>query len=129
MQSFYHVEIGGEIKNLVKNSHALTYTEVLDQHSSRMFVSSPDTDASTGNETPASIIKRFKEYDEYELDDIVFSRLVVESCVSARLRLEVETRFSHMEDFDDLPGQVYFMLVLDTCHASAASDIGSKEQL
>ena len=87
------------------------------------FVYPNHFDAASGNETPASFVKRFREYDTYELDDIVFSRLVVESCISARLRVEVETRFSHMNDFDDLPGQVYFMLVLDTCHASAASDI------
>ena len=35
----------------------------------------------------------------------------------------IKKRFSHYEDFDNFPGQVYFMMILDTCNISATIDI------
>ena len=40
----------------------------------------------------------------------------------------IKTCFSHYEDFDDLPGQVNFMMILDSCNTSAAIDIEGAEK-
>ena len=82
---------------------------------------------STGNlattKTSASTLIRNKDYDEYEQYNIALSRLIVESLLSPLYRETIKTRFSHHNNFEELPGQVYFMMVLDTCNTSAAIDI------
>ena len=55
--------------------------------------------------------------------DVGLSRLAIEACVSVSLREEIAIRFSHTPDFDELPGQIYFMMILETCHASASLDV------
>ena len=35
------------------------------------------------------------------------------------------TSFSHNKDFDELPGQIYFTMVLSACNTSASFDIES----
>ena len=32
----------------------------------------------------------------------------------------IKTRFSHYENFDNFPDQVYFMMILDACNTSSA---------
>ena len=78
---------------------------------------------SGGDETPTSVINRFKCYDDFELDDVGLSRLAVEALLSVSLREKLETRFSHYPRFQNLPGQIIFMMVLDTCNASAEIDV------
>ena len=41
------------------------------------------------------------------------------------LRETIETRYDHLDDFLDLPGQVYFAMALEACHASTALDIST----
>ena len=74
-------------------------------------------------ESPESISSRLRAYDEYEKYDIAFSRLVIEALISPAYRETVKTRFSHHKDFTDLPGQIYFMMVLSACNTSASIDI------
>ena len=70
-------------------------------------------------ETLESIQDRFRTYDAYEkLLDVAFSCLLVESLVSPDFRDTVKHRFSHVIDFESLPGQIYFMMILDACNAS-----------
>ena len=64
-----------------------------------------------------------KEYDDYERADVYLSRLAVESLMTSALDAKVLIRYEHYEDFEDLPGQVYFMMVLDVCNASADHNI------
>ena len=37
----------------------------------------------------------------------------------------MKTCFSHVNDFDDLPGHIYFIMTLETCNASTSLDIDS----
>ena len=50
-------------------------------------------------------------------------RIAVESLVSSALDAKILIRYGHYDDFEDLPGQVYLMMVLDICNASADHDI------
>ena len=57
---------------------------------------------------------------------MAISRLAVESLVGFELREKIIIRYSHIDDFvDNLPGQIYFMMVMETCHASTAMDVNS----
>ena len=57
------------------------------------------------------------------------SRLVVESFISRSLETKLQIRFGHLDDYDDAPGQVLFMMILDICNASADKDIESATKL
>ena len=68
-------------------------------------------------------------YDEYELDDLALSRLLVESRVSDSVRETVEICFGHEPYFADASGPQYLMMVLDSCNASIVHDIdGAKKK-
>ena len=87
---------------------------------------SVDTDG-TQVETRDSIQARHHIYDEYKIYDISLSRVVVESLVSSSFRHEMQTRFSHNPNFDDFPGQVYSVMILDACNSSTILDIDGAE--
>ena len=111
---------------LLDDPHAFSIDQVLDEFTRRSADPPlPVVDATSGLETPASIATRLPFYDDYEHFDIGLSRLAVESLVHPVLRSTVVTRYDHYENFEHLPGQVYFMLVLDACHASVSLDISS----
>ena len=115
--------------DLLEHSHAFDYTQVLAEHNSQMIetvlLDAAGDPVSTSGLAPtaASVQLAIKDYDFYEKGDRALSRLAVESCVSPRLRQEIRTQFGHLRGFNSFPGQVYFMLVLDVCHASSATDI------
>ena len=73
--------------------------------------------------TAASILARHRCYDDFELYDVHLSRLVIETLVHPTLRATITTRYGHFDDFDDLPGSVYFQFALDAVHASTSLDI------
>ena len=79
--------------------------------------------AITGDPLQTIVERNFKKYDEYELADIYMSRLAVEALVSRALETKIQIRFGHVNDFEDLQGQVYFMVILEICNASADRDI------
>ena len=54
--------------------------------------------------------------------------MAIESLITLRLREAVSTRFSHINDFDNLPGQIYFMMILETCNISISMDVTDAEQ-
>ena len=112
----------GKICYLLDNSHAFTVKEVITEHESRLVEPTSILD-DTGAETMASVAARFCSYDEFELHDVGLSHLTIDACVSVSLREEIAIRISHTPDFDELPGQIYFMTILETCHASASLDV------
>jgi hypothetical protein len=62
-------------------------------------------------------------YDQYELDEIETSRLVIESLLSPTLTDKLQTHFDHDSGYFDYPGNVILMMVLEVCNASVAYDI------
>ena len=106
LESFFHLPLTGEMKYLIDDSHHFTIQDVMDEHSSRL--------ATTGT---------FKEYDDYERFDIYLSRLAVEALISSALEGKIRIRYGHYDNFKRLPGQVYFMMILDICNSSADHDI------
>jgi hypothetical protein len=124
LQSFFSIPgSGNTMKNLTTEPHSFTFTEVLEEHESRNRDEPPSTFDSTQTELLSSVVDRFKCYDVFEIDDFNLSRLVIESLISADLRQKVKTRFNHFKDFAYLPGQVYFMMILEVCNASFTFDI------
>ena len=59
----------------------------------------------------------------YKRYDMALSCLLVESIVSSTYHETIRTRLSHCANFDDLPGSVYYMMVLEACNMSAAIDV------
>ena len=82
----------------------------------------PELDPDTGVETETSKQLRFETYDEYEFDDFGLSRLVVESLISPSLIERIVTKFGNDEMFETYPGQILFIMALDTCNASVQRD-------
>ena len=104
--TFFYVPLNGEMKFLVDDAHHFNIQEIIDEHNLRS--------CTTG---------AHKEYDDYERCDSFLSRLAVESLLSNALKAKIQIRYGHYEDFVDLPGQVYFMMVLDICNSSTDHDI------
>ena len=112
------------MKLLLDCPHDFTLEEVTKEYKLCLSLPDPVYDSSTTTETTESKINCFRTYDEYELADRSLSRLCVECLVSANFREKVIHRYSHLADFDVLPGQLYFMMIFDTCMASASVDVG-----
>ena len=116
---FYLPDSAGIMKYLPEDPHTFTLALVLTEHESRCSEPAPIMGGVDNNtETPASIIDRFKCYDDYEMCDWSLSRLAIEALVHPDLRAEVVVQFNHTDSFKKLPGSVYLMMVLDVCHAS-----------
>ena len=115
------------VYNLLSFSHLFELQNVIEEYESRILQHDPVLEAN-GDETKISVAVRIRQYDVYKLFDQALSRLVVESLLSASFREVIKTQFSHYENFDDLPGQIYFMMILDACNTSAAIDIEGAEK-
>jgi hypothetical protein len=102
--------------DVISDHHLFTIDAVTAEYESRQVEPIPVLVAAV--ETPECIQARFRTYDEYEKLDIAFSRLLVEYLVSPDFRDKVKHRFSHVIGFEFLPGQIYFMMILDACNAS-----------
>ena len=129
LETFFYLQLNLTVVDLLEHSHAFDYTQVLAEHDTRMLptvlmdAAGAEVSVSGNPPTAASLALAIQDYDFYEKADRALSRLAVESCVSPRLRQEIRTRFGHLTGFQHYPGQVYFMLVLDVCHASSSTDI------
>ena len=108
---------------MFENYHKVTVDEVIAQHEIRAGEADPELDDATGLETDESKERRFIAYDEFEFDDFGLSRLVVESLLSPTLMERIVTRFGNDDDLEFYPGQILFMMALDTCNASVQRDI------
>lgn len=112
---------------LIKNSHLFTIEDVTIEHNSRMNEPAIVNDA-PGIETNESKEARFCCYDDHDKYDIALSKMAIESLITLLLREAVSTRFLHINDFDNLPGQIYFMMILETCNISISMDITDAEK-
>ena len=114
---FYLPDTSGNMQYLPEDPHTFTLEAVMAEHKSRLV--EPAEVKDTNNvETPASILARFRTYDEYEKCDISLSKLAIESLVHSELRAEIIVQLSHLDNFKKIPGSVYLMMVLDVCHES-----------
>ena len=130
LQTFFFLpDSSNEMRNLVKNTHLFTLEDVINEHDSRL-TEPPAIDDSNGNETEGSVLARHRAYDSYELYDMALSRLAIEALLTVCLSEEIRTRFSHVADFEDLPGNIYFMMILETCNISVSMDVkGAQDDL
>ena len=55
--------------------------------------------------------------------DLALSRLTIEALISSTLRDNIQLRFGHHSEFDDFPGQIYFIMVLGVSNVSIAQNI------
>jgi len=113
--------------SILKESHAYTGNEVIAEYEDRL--TEPNSIINDeGKETDESVLARYKAYDEFELNDLLLSRIMVESLLSTLFREKLDTMFSHLRDYDELPGQVIFMMTLEACNASANLDVEGAKQ-
>ena len=107
-------------KTLLDGAHLFEIDTVLAEYESRILTHTPVIDPTTNAEMPESIFAGQRAYDEYEKCDIALSRLVIESLILEAFGKTIKTCFSHHNKFDTLPGQVYFVMILDAlqhiCH-------------
>ena len=127
--SFFSMPLGArEMLSLAENSHKFTVDDVIAEYEARVQPEAlPLLDSVSHMETASSVVNRYRSYDDFERGDLALSRLAMESLVTPAFRTTVHTRFSHLADFDDFPGQVYFMMVLDVANTSVAYDIEAAE--
>ena len=124
LESFFSItREDGSMTSILKESHAYTVDEVTAEYMDRLNEPPLLLDEDTGDETDESIIARLKAYDDYELNDLLLSRMMIESLLSASFREKLDVRFSHVPNFEELPGQVIFMMTLEACNASANLDV------
>jgi hypothetical protein len=122
-QGFFYLKgTDGKIYSLLTHFHLFTLNDVIKEHRDRSAPHVAVLD-SAGIETEASLKLSFSKYDKYDKLDCRLSRLAVESLVGASLQEDIETRYSHLDDFSTLPGNVYFLMVLEASNASVALDI------
>ena len=131
LQSFFHLpNADGVMTFLLAESHGFTVDDVIAEHESRCQVPPAAViDPITLLETSASIVSRSKCYDVYETEDLAFTRLCIEALLTSALRETLSIRFSHHPGYDDLPGQVLFMMTLEASNVSAEQDIKGAETI
>ena len=126
-QTFYAAFYQNEVVSLFEHYHKFTVEEIIDQYELRCEEPVPEVDPDTGNETEESRQLRFEAYDEYEFDDFGLSRLVVESLLTPSLLERIYTKFGNDDKYETYPGQILFMMALDTCNASVQRDIAGAQ--
>jgi len=112
-QTFYAIRgTDDAVVNLLDNTHRFTVKQTIAEYKRRC--------------EPGDV-GLFDSYEHYEMS---LSRMVVEALLTTEFRDKIDTRFGHHDDYDELPGSVYFMMALDTCNASTSHDIaGAKKKL
>ena len=130
LQNFFYLQSGTTMKYLLEHPYDFTYDEVHDDYKARLVEPAAVMDATNSTiETPESQTACHKAYNIYELSDHSLSRLAVESLLSSGFWEQILNRFLHKPNFEVLPGQVYFMMAMDMCLASASVDIdGAKDR-
>ena len=127
-QSFYAaLSADTQVVSLFEHYHKFTVEDIIDQCELRSEEPNPDLDPNTGDETETSKQLRFESYDEYEFDEFGLTRLVVESLITPELLERITTKFGNDDKFDTYPGQVLFMMALDTCNASVQRDVAGAQ--
>ena len=114
--------------DLTESYHLVTVEQVIAEYEVRILPEPSPVLDQQGVETPDSISVRHRHYDSYERDDVILSRLMLESLVSPTFREVIENRYSHIPGFDSLPGQIYFRMALEACNSSIFTDIRAAEE-
>ena len=126
LHTFFYLPFKGKMMNLIKNVHLFTIDTVTTEHESCINKPSVIQDL-TGSKTTDSVQARFRCYDKFKKYDFSLSRLAIESLITLCLQEAVSVRFSHVQDFDFLPCQIYFMMILETCNFSLSMDVKEAE--
>ena len=126
-QTFYAAFYQNEVVSLFEHYHKFTVEEIIDQYELRCSEPPPELDPTTGDEIEESRQLQFESYDEYEFNDIGLSRLVVESMLTPSLQERMFTKFGNNDNYETYPGQILFMMALDTCNASVQRDIAGAQ--
>ena len=72
----------------------------------------------------------FESFDQYELEDVELSCMLVLSLLTSTFQEKLEIRFDHHPDFEYLSGACLFIMALKTCNASVAHDVeGAQKNL
>ncbi len=122
-QTFYSALYQDDILSLFDHYHKFTIEEIIEQFEIRCDEPPPQLDLDTGIETETSRQLQFESYDSYEFDDFGLSRFVVESLLTSFLLERIATKYGNDVNFETCPGQILFMMALDTCNASVQRDI------
>ena len=114
-QTFYAIKDNdGTVVDLFEHSHRFKFVTVVDEFNRRADTTNVD----------------FEAFDQYELEEVELSRMLVFSLITSTFREKMEIRFDHRLDFEYLSGACLFMMALETCNASVAHDVeGARNQL
>jgi hypothetical protein len=124
MESFFAIaKPDGSVVPLADSYFVFKVEDVLQEFTSRLVEPGPMLMGPENAETSRSVARRFKCFDNYELDAIGMSRLMVESLLTQSFLQKIETRFSHIEDYELVSGVCLFMMALDACNANESVDI------
>ena len=115
------------MNNFILNDHIFKLDEIIKEYESCLIKNNTVLEYNHC-ETQESIEAQFRAYDTYILFDRSLSCLVIESLVSPSFREFIKIYFSHYDDFDNFPGKVYFMMILDVCNTSDAIIIEGAEK-
>ena len=64
-----------------------------------------------------------ESFDHFELEDITWFHILIESRISKTFRARLQVIFGHLKEYNKGPGSELFMLAFEICHASVALDI------
>ena len=113
LQTFFYLPNTGNTKilYLIRESHLHNVSSDKKKHE-RCFNLPLPLLYGNGNETFTSIVAQFFCYDDNEPYDIALSQSIFVYFIHPDLRNQVRIFFRHMDNFDFLPGSIYFMMVL-----------------
>ena len=107
-ETFYYMkDLHGTVVNLFEHVHNFTLEAVVNEFNARSHAT---------NVTHAA-------FDAYESDEVMLSRLVVESLLTSAFYEKISIRYGHRKDFKPLPGSCLLVMALETCNASVSHDI------
>ena len=117
----------GTMNNRVLNYHLSKLDTIIMEYESRLI--RPNTVLKDNNcETEVPNHPQFRAYEAYKHFYRSVSYLVIdiEYFLLPSFREVIKTVLSNYEGFENFPGQVYFIVTLDTCNISDAIDIKGK---
>ena len=107
------------MKNIVLNYHLFQLDTIINEYESRLI--NPDTVLKENNhETQESIQHLFCANDVYKLFDKALSHLVIEFLLLTSFSEFIKRHFSKQEEFDNMTGHIYSLMIVDTCNTSSA---------
>ena len=94
-ETFYYVKnSSGKVVDLLEHAHNFTLETVVEEFNQRARFDNVSDEA----------------FDDYEMDEVTMSRLVVESLLTSAFYEKIFIRHEHCDDFKDLPGSCLFVV-------------------